>query len=349
MIANWTIVQTLPFGIRLEGTTAHVRIEDVLILDAEASSTFPTGAVIGGGIDIARGIDVFESSNVTVRRARIPYEGWAVRVRESSDVTIEDVHVGRLANQTTVNSASGFAIANSRSIQLRRVSALDMDLPLYLSRVDLVLIEDSRFRGGSEEHTMPFAASNATIRRTLFERSEILASLRVHNVRFEENQFRGGRASFRPAYIAETDLREIVFCGNTFEGSSAVFGAIEIGKSSGTRIIANTFIGNVDGARINVDGAVVQGNLFRANQGVGLASTRAIEAHGNRFEGNAAGEVFFAWPGGVAANASFNWWGHPDGPTFGGTVAGDPVRMAASAVVSPWLTSPPPEPQGCPE
>jgi len=96
----------------------------------------------------------------------------------------------------------------------------------------------------------------------------------------------------------------------------------------------NTYVGiEEDKSHIRVLNCTIRCN------GVGIYCWGGIEVHYSNIYGN-LGHGLRNWNGSVSVNATYNWWGSPDGPEY--TDKGDPndPEEVYGAIYKPWLRSP---------
>lgn len=334
-ITSWTIVHTQPYGIRLEGTRAHVVIEDVAVVDA----TIGTVASVANALGLddttgQRGIDLRDAENVTIRSVSVALGTYGIRIRDSRNVTVDGARVG----EPTPDVRLGVAIEGSQGVRVRGLVARTSDFPLWIFDSTDVLVADSNM-SSTGFASLPIArSSHVTIARSAFHAIEVIASVHFHNLSFVDNTFFGGSN----AISIEPDWGEaahgVFICGNTIRATTSFGGAINARYVRGLDLRHNTFEGNHLAMRSSTT-TTFEGNRVTDSRTWGfLYSGRAMEAHGNVFERNGYGVGLYG-----AANATANWWGAANGPSGVGTGSGDAVATEnlASVQIAPWLTSPP--------
>lgn len=356
VISDWVIAPSAHFGIRLQGTTAHVILRNLTIPAYEGSvaayghcATF--GAECSGGI----GIDIDRAANVTIDGVKIVSTNIGVWVRNSTRIDIGRLELGQGAAPL---GASFFGYV-----------ALFYD-GVLIEDSSLVAVEDSILRSSARawnvvrsDHvlldrlvvppdvTFPQAylirSSNVTIRDTdIYWRTLAMAAPLpdLHLIRF----------AVHDAYYAALDLYEsaphpldrLVVCGSKFERLSSVDSPW--GSTMDAIIIGNVWKDMQSGpAFYNATNLRFERNSISSagdNKGVFSTSGMGNTVHNNSFvwQGNSA--VGFGttvtWFPHETVDGRFNWWGDASGPSRDGPGAGTKLRNV-EGVYEPWLTTAP--------
>lgn len=354
VIRDWIIVGPRSPAILLQGTSAHVVIEQVIIDDRAAFG----GQVLRcaqGELCVDIGIHLLESSNVTIRRVHVVHAFWGILATRSRDVLIED---SRFGGESPLPSAAadatadavvqiGIGFTDSEHARVENASFPRTSGEILVTRGADITIARSTF------HETPFGVTaNGPIRGlglignvVARGRVELGGSADFSELRIEGNTFDGG-----PWALAAFDahLRDVSICGNAIRGSTEPLGAIYLAAADRVRLHDNSFESNRYAFEI-LAGSDVEVNRNRVANSTSpsfgaVVNVPSARVAANAFEGNVGGIGLLK-----AMDASGNWWGAPDGPSGLPGGSGDRLKtFGAAVIVEPWLSARPELPLACP-
>ncbi|PSG97682.1 hypothetical protein BRD56_03900 [Thermoplasmatales archaeon SW_10_69_26] len=332
VISDWVILRTEGAGIRLEDTSRHVLVENVIVLEP-----------INVG---ASGVELSNASNVTIQDAWIQGATIGVKMFYSSNVTLERV----LLEPDNEGEAPiggfqfGMDLLENRNVRLGNVSIDRAEYPAWLVNTRNMTISDSTF--GTDDvlrfwRQIPFSnMTDASIERSVFDNVGLIPQNEADNVTLAYNVFEEGDWNI----LGARDAPQIVegeLCGNEFRrGDSGVdldeAGELEIRGNvfanatfwnldlwpESLEFTHNRVLGSEDGARIRTEAAQVYNNSIHGND-------RSLFSHDT--------------------DARWNWWGDASGPNltdygdeYRGPGDGENVWTAGNEVrIDSWLTEPP--------
>lgn len=358
VIADWAFIENAGYAVWISRTTAHVRIERILVEGIEGSAGGVAACLAGAECaSTSSGIRLDGVTNVSIREMRTFQAFVGVRVEGSRNVTIEDVDLSnpawddarRAYREAGFGSAdSGFWVLDSENVVIDTARTANVFFGMFADGNELLTVRESTFASDFGGWGIQlFDALDLTIQHNRFDVREdgdgLLANqvllVGVTDADVSENEFVGGTAPFKAS-----DVYGLRFCGNTVrsEDPSGLWAAVDIERSSDVTIVGNRFDDNAFAAWIGfTSGLNVTRNEFRDASVAGLVSQSVGAAiHQNLFAGNAAVWII------RDADARGNWWGDVSGPSGVGPGAGDPLVIEgaqgiATVPFEPWLTSPP--------
>ena len=347
VISGWRIVGGRS-AILLEGTRAHVRIEDVSGDDWTGEIPEDPDCVLEWcpwALVVAIDASNITIQGVTGRLSRIP-----LYARDSFDISISDVNLP--STPAFGSPTTGLDLARVQRLDAARIT-ITASRPAILYDVKDVTIRDSTFNlpTGIPLLSLNYGtlsvgpSESVSIVGNTFNRLGMYVWSAAYDLYVADNHFLSASTAF--TYSADSDITRrtdsISICGNTFMNNGAgveVFGVWDLDMRG------NTFRRNgIAGWIFPWQGyrhLAFEGNRVENNTEMGLLIGGAqSRVHHNRFVGNAEGEHFYG-------NASLNWWGHESGPgPVAGSGSGDRLRMGSLGTFTPWLTSPPPVSSTC--
>ncbi len=351
VISNWSIIHTRGSGIFITNTSAHVKIENVVLGLVEGSTAARKDCVaaltLTAPCDGGRGIDLLNTSNVAIAHVRVYSETWGIRASRSTDLSITDVHIGRPRDAPILANTIGIEALWGSGLEISGVN-ISANTPLFIGGYSDVLVSDSRFRPGPSPTSAIHSISISNSERLVFTRNvlegiEVALTSRSANVTFSANDFSAAERAIWT--IPGVGVDDVLVCGNRVRGMTSGVGALVFRVSNRVSLSHNVIENNAKGFDfVNSNDVRVEHNLIaNGTQRVGQIHGVGIEVHGNSILNT---------PGGLAlssvANATDNWWGDASGP--GGFAGGNgtPLYWSTGAVTySPWLTSAPTLPLAC--
>lgn len=315
VISNWTVLHDRRVAIDIAHTTSHVVIEDVYV------GGFPDN-LVGYARDCdpellkqlttcrgSVGIQLTDVRNVTIRRARVATDTRGFIVRDSSDVTIQDVRLGDFlkstpAETTFENHRFGMMLYNVSDVLVSNLSVQNSFVPLWAAAVNRLTIERSRFVGDLpdpddwNEALLYGPSSGVTFRDNVFDRVSVEFGHGSYGhleggwgqtdlgppatrVAFVGNTWLSGAGlgNYWSDYGQDQILRDVYVCGNTFEGQT-VWG-VYLENADRITVRSNRFLDQAhwyfaavwitDNFGSRTDSYVrVEENLFKNSSGNGL-------------------------------------------------------------------------------
>lgn len=150
VISNWSIAADRYFGILLRDTRAHVILRDILVV--HSSGAPPLLDCQAGDVRACEGsfgIDVVDSSNVTIERIRVPTASYGVSLYESQDISMSNVSIGRVGSPLFTSAKWGLDVVGSSRIDVENLIAESVDLPLGVTDSSSVRVTRSMLAGSS--------------------------------------------------------------------------------------------------------------------------------------------------------------------------------------------------------
>jgi len=333
VISGWRILHTHAYGIRLLGTRAHVVIEDVWIDGAASHAGRFLDCAVAAPAEFCegpQGIDLQDAQNVTIERTRVVVSTFGVRVTDSAQVSIRDLHLGA-AVEPAFTQVQGVVIRRSQHVEVVQALVEGTEHPFWITDSTDVTVRSSTVWGLPS--TMPLARSaRVGFDANSIHHAGLIVSDEVLGLVLTGNGFRGGTAL--SATGPGTHLRGAIVCGNEFRTGAA----LDISHAENVVVVGNrlleTHIALILEASANV---TFHRNLVSGNTGslVAFLSNDDQEVHENAFVGN-AGAIHI-----TLGDATRNWWGDATGPSGDGPGTGDELRTNGGAAFAPWLTEPP--------
>lgn len=339
-IAGWSILHARSFGIRLEGTRAHVVIEDVAIprqhsLAAANVDCTVRGYCAGGSV----AIHLDDAQNVVVRRVSIQHQAYALVVSGSSRVLVQDARIGDDL-QYPLTIYRGVEVVGSDNVTLERLSIRGTHRPFLFDASQDVTLRASEAVGLALDHEAALTGGMVRLRLegNRLENVTIEGQGDHRDASFVHNRFLGPRSALY--FGADSPMRRFELCGNEFRGGQDEAGLFVSGGDNGT-LRGNVFDGNVRGVFAGpVRTLLMERNLFanHSEEGLWISGFNATYRE-NAFVGNTVGAYLPL----NNTDVTDNWWGSASGPSGIGPGTGDALATAPGRTVhhAPWLTQMP--------
>jgi hypothetical protein len=319
------IAQDEPFGIRIQNTTEHVVIDDV---------------VIAGGV---YGIQLANASNVTIEDALIDRQYSGIEANNVENLEIRRTIVGHGSPGPTARGVSyGIDIAAAEDVAITNTSIGLALSPLSLTEVEGATLQDAYVDGGgltaSGSRVQLSEVADLRVERTSFDRVSIRSQGAVTNFSFSYNSMTDVGKALSNGFDETRTLSQFDICGNTFRNSTQI-GLDVVDVSGFTTVRGNRFLGGGELLDVSFsENTTVIRNEIRNASVVGLTiQSSDAEIHRNLIAGNEENSLL-----NFDINASHNWWGASDGPSGDFDGSGDPVEtLNYDPVIKPWLPEPP--------
>lgn len=333
IIRDWTILRSSSTGIAIEGTSAHVVIEDVVVRTAATAVHEGVACELGlVGCPQVAGVHLRDASNVTIRRVRV--EGsQLLSTHGVRDILVEELPAptdGLLFPGPNVVTNS-FTLHLAERVVFERLTIADDS---WIRWAQGVSFDDVRFiegQSGLEVHE----ASGIAIRDSTFDFSGLFVGdgTRVDDVRITGTRF-VTTAWIEISGIPDDPSHGLVFCGNLVD--DMLFTGSWFSDYVGARIAGNRFVrGETD--LVDLPGLTFEGNAHGPAHGQTRFASAGANVHGNAWDTQSLGARFTA-----AADATGNWWGSADGPSGDGPGSGAPIDVVGTTTpYAPWLDAAP--------
>jgi hypothetical protein len=277
-------------GHRLVGPGSAVGGTAILLLEEPGVSAVVVGGTISawgrgmtGEYDVGQmevdmvtftqnGIGVYAIYNQSadIVRSRFEANGTGVATFMSGRVTVEESTLSGNGTAVDAGSTSVINVVNSKVINNERaVAVLD----------GTANVAGSLLKDNGTGYAAGILGGGRISDSTILG-NEVGADLDLWSyTTFDRNTFKGNEVAIRAGMLVHSDISD-----STFQGNGTGFLAIAEEVGSGSTLLRNTFVRNVDGIFINVTsgpGPSLGGNLAVKNSGWGIYAVGATDLGGN--------------------------------------------------------------------